>query len=261
MQPTFARDENTPTLIASVSRALAVLDCIGSASRPLPAKSIARSTALSLGTTYNVLRTLAHSSYVVADHDGFVLGPAHPALVADSGAIALAQGRGVLNGIRDELRAASYLSRFNDGEIEIVDIVDGPLTPRVDLWVGVHDSAHATAFGKQILAGLETAARMDYISRHPLVELTPYTLSSPRKFMRLLASSPASMVDDQEYALGFSCVAVPVATSSWVGALAVSFPAGEKREDTRDTRTLRAAASRLSLLLGAGGYIPEQRQG
>ncbi|MCU6480923.1 DNA-binding IclR family transcriptional regulator [Arthrobacter silviterrae] len=255
MQPTFANDEKTPTLIASVSRALAVLDCIGSSSRPLPAKSIARATALSLGTTYNVLRTLAHSNYVVQDHDGFVLGPGHPALAAAGGAVSLAQGRTVLNGIRDELRAATYLSRFYDGEIELVDIVDGPLTPRVDLWVGLQDGAHATAFGKQILAGLGAGERLEYVSSHPLAELTPYTITSPREFLRTLEGSPSSMLDDQEYALGFTCLAVPVAASSWAGALAISLPAGEQRRGMNYTETLKDAAAHLELILGAGGTI------
>ncbi|MCQ9164464.1 IclR family transcriptional regulator [Arthrobacter sp. STN4] len=260
MQPTFARDERTPTLITSVSRALAVLDCVGSASRPLPAKFIARATALSLGTTYNVLRTLAHSNYVVQDSDGFVLGPAHPALAADSGAVALAQGRAVLNGIRDELRVATYLSRYVDGEIEMVDIVDGPLSPRVDLWVGLQDGAHATAFGKQILAQLDPQSRLDYITRHPLEELTPYTICSPREFLRRLEPRPAVTVDLQEYALGFTCLAVPVATSSWLGALAVSFPASGARGTVHQdyAKVLQDAATQLAVVLGVN---PEHGQG
>ncbi len=252
MQPTFAREERAPTLIASVSRALSVLDCIGAASRPLSAKSIARSTALSLGTTYNVLRTLAHSNYVVADSDGFVLGPAHPALAADSSAVALAQGRTVLNGIRDELRVAAYLGRYVDGEIELVDIVDGPQSPRVDLWVGLQDGAHATAFGKQILALVDANARLDYISRHPLQELTPFTISSPREFLRRLEARPAVSVDRQEYALGFTCLAVPVATSSWLGALAISFPSGgaSGSPHAEYTKVLQDAAAQLAVALG-----------
>ena len=260
MQPTFARDEKMPTLIGSVSRALTVLDCIGSASRPLSAKVIARATALSLGTTYNVLRTLAHSNYVVQDADGFVLGPGHPALAAAGSAVALAQGRTVLNGIRDELRAATYLGRFNDGEIELVDIVDGPLTPRVDLWVGLQDGAHATAFGKQILAGLSTRERLDYVSAHPLAELTPYTITSPREFLRTLDGSPPAMLDDQEYALGFMCLAVPVAASTWAGALAISLPAGDHRRGTDYTKGLKTAAAHLELLLGAGGTMAAMGQ-
>ncbi|WP_125613202.1 IclR family transcriptional regulator [Specibacter cremeus] len=257
MQPTTTGDGKAPTLISSVNRALTVLDCLGSAARPLSAKSIARATSLSLGTAYNVLRTLAHSGYVVQDQDGFVLGPAHPAMAPSGDGVAFAHERAVLNGIRDELQAAAYLSRYHDGEIEIVDIVDGPFAPRVDLWVGLQDSAHATALGKQILAALDPAARLDYIARHPLVELTPYTIRTPREFIRALERNPTTMVDDQEYSLGNTCLAVPVTTSSWVGAVAISVPAGRRAPGVDHTavdrvRVLRRAAERLALFLGVG---------
>jgi DNA-binding IclR family transcriptional regulator len=126
----------------------------------------------------------------------------------------------------------------------MVDIVDGPLSPRVDLWVGLQDGAHATAFGKQILAVLDPAARRDYITRHPLHELTPYTVSSPREFLHRLEARPAVSVDDQEYALGFTCLAVPVASSSWLGALAISFPSGRARENSARENSAREHSAR-----------------
>ena len=241
-----------PTLISSVNRALILLDIIGSSARPLPAKSIARSAGLSLGTTYNLLRTMVHAGYLAQEQDGFMLGQQHPAMASSGEGVLLAHTRNILTGLRDELRAATYLSRFRDGEIEIVDIVDGPVAPRVDLWVGAQDSAHATAFGKQILAGLDVAQRRDYIARHPLVELTPYTIHTPREFLQQLEHSPACAVDDQEYSLGFRCVAVPVATSAWVGALAISLPAGARRSQTDYLRPLRESAGRLAFSLGIG---------
>lgn len=253
-QGTFGK-ERAPTLISSVNRALMVLDIVGSAARPLSAKSVARAASLSLGTAYNLLRTLVHAGYLAQESDGFVLGPTHPAMVPSGDGVLLAQGRTVLNGLRDELRAAAYLSRYMDGEIEIVDIVDGPFAPRVDLWVGVQDSAHASAFGKQILASLDVPTRQDYISRHPLVELTPYTIRTPREFLQLLDRSSSSMVDQQEYALGVTCIAVPVATPAWIGALSISLPSGSRRSGTDTTgvdyaHRLRKAAAHLTLSLG-----------
>jgi len=244
-----------PTLISSVNRALSVLDIVGSAARPLSAKSVARAASLSLGTAYNLIRTLVHVGYLAQERDGFVLGPAHPAMVPSRDGVLLAHGRTVLNGLRDELRAAAYLSRFKDGEIEILDIVDGPFAPRADLWVGAQDSAHATAFGKQILASLDVPARQDYISRHPLVELTPYTIRTPREFLQLLEGNSSSMVDQQEYALGVTCIAVPVATSAWIGALGISLPSALMRSGADAmvvdyAHRLRGAAARLALSLG-----------
>ncbi|WP_369046699.1 IclR family transcriptional regulator [Sinomonas sp. P10A9] len=240
-----------PTLIASVSRALELVDAIASSSRPVPAKQLARVAGLSLGTTYNLLRTLVHEGYLAQEPDGFVLGPAHPSQVAASPGALLARARGALAGLRDHLHAASYLSRYDDGEIEIVDIVDGPTTPRVDLWVGVQESAHATAFGKQILASLPAEARTDYLERHPLVSLTPYTVRTSGELARRAGLTPGLSLDDQEYALGYRCVAVPVAAQGFVGSLAVSLPIGSRASAETIARELGAAAGRLSLTIGA----------
>ena len=242
-----------PTLISSVNRALVLLDIIGSSARPLPAKSIARTAGLSLGTTYNLLRTMLQAGYLALEQDGFMLGQQHPAMAPSGDGVLLAHARSILNGLRDELRAATYLSRFRDGEIEIVDIVDGPFAPRVDLWVGAQDSAHATAFGKQILASLDVAQRRDYIARHPLVELTPYTIRTPREFLEQLERSPGCAVDEQEYSLGFKCIAVPVSTSAWMGALAISIPAKARRNRLDYIRQLRESAGQLAFSLGVGG--------
>ena len=64
----------------------------------------------------------------------------------DAAGIALA--RPALEWLRDAAGGPVYLARLVDGEIVIVEIVDGPKTPRIDLCVGVHDAAHATALGK-----------------------------------------------------------------------------------------------------------------
>ena len=48
------------TLISSIQRALKLVDIVANATRPLPVKAIAQLTGLSLGTTYNITRTLVH---------------------------------------------------------------------------------------------------------------------------------------------------------------------------------------------------------
>lgn len=240
-----------PTLIASVQRALHLVDHVATADHPVTAKALARHLDLSLGTTYNLARTLVHEGYLSAEQDGYVLGPRFPALTGARDGVAVAHGREVLRAIRDELKVPAYLTRYDDGEISIIDIVDDRSCPRLDLWVGVQDSAHATAFGKQILASLGPEDRLDYLSRHPMADLTPHTISDPRVLLHALERSATVTVDHQEYALGYTCVAVPVVTPTMIGAIAVSAPA--ERQDQVESRvvTLRRAAGRLSLRLSA----------
>ena len=236
-----------PTLIASVQRALHLVDCVAAAVHPVTAKSLARHLDLSLGTTYNLARTLVHEGYLSAEHDGYVLGPQFPALTSSRDGVAVAHGREILKAVRDELKVPAYLTRYDDGEISIIDIVDDRTCPRLDLWVGVQDSAHATAFGKQILASLGPEDRLDYLSRHAMADLTPHTISDPRVLLHALERCATITVDHQEYALGYTCVAVPVVTPTMIGAIAVSAPAERQGQVESRAVTLQRAAGRLSL--------------
>jgi len=245
------------TLISSVQRALLLVDVVAEASRPLPVKALANKSGLSLGTTYNLVRTLIHEGYLRGDSDGLLLGPRFPAMRGqDPYGVFLARVRETLTKVSDELGAAAYLSRYCDGEINVVDIVDAASHPRVALWVGIQDSAHATALGKQILSNLPPEERLDYLSRHPLPELTQHTISNRRALLRQLESAQDATIDRQEYALGYTCLAVPVLNDDTVGSLAISLPADDRRiaDLASLTDKLRAMAANLSLQLAADRF-------
>lgn len=246
--------ETQPTLITSVQRALAVVELVAASSRPLTAKAISRKTGLSLGTTYNLIRTLVHENYLIADRDGLVLGSRFPGMADRPEGVLVARGRAVLNQVCRDLKVAAYLTVYQDGEIRLVDVVDTPESPRVELWVGIQDSGHATAFGKQILAELPPDDRIDYLHRHPLPELTPYTVTDRRELLRRLSRPADAVIDRQEYVLGQRCIAVPVRTPALVGSLAVSLPADRPTADDVLAGCLRDSAAGLSRQLGLGQF-------
>jgi len=147
--------------------------------------------------------------------------------------------------LRDAAGGPVYLARYLDGEIVVVEIVDGPRTPRIDLCVGVHDAAHATALGKAILGQFTTAGRDEYLSRHPLHDLTRHTVVDPR---RLQLPAPGQLaVDDEEYALGVNCMAAPVVEPGHLAAVGVVIPAPRVRSRAREA--LVASAGRISRAL------------
>jgi DNA-binding IclR family transcriptional regulator len=136
--------------------------------------------------------------------------------------------------------------------VNLVDILDAESSPRVELWVGLHSSAHATALGKQILAELSPDERRDYLSRHTLEELTPYTIRDRRLLLQQLERPAPAVRDEQEYAIGYTCLAVPVRAPGVTASLAVSLPTDGPAPDTAlIAGQLRAIANRLSLRLGA----------
>lgn len=181
-----------PTLIGSVQKALRLLEAVASSSTIVPAKKLARLTDLPLPTTYHLLRTLEFEGYLCKVDGGYLLGTAAVARTRPARQELLARVRPVLRSLSEELGGATYLAAFEEGEIRLVAIAEESEAQRVDLWVGVHESAHATAFGKAILAGMDPAQRDDYLSRHDLYDLTPHTITSKADLARSLPAASRS---------------------------------------------------------------------
>jgi DNA-binding IclR family transcriptional regulator len=241
-----------PTLIQSVQRALRLLEALAEHDGRARAKELARATGLPLATTYHLLRTCAHEGWLQRLDDGsYVLGHRIDVVRAQgSAARGVAHARPALEWLRDELGGAVYLARYVDGEIVVGEIVDSVRAPRIDLWVGVHDAAHATALGKCILGQLPEDDRDEYLARHPLHDLTPRTVVDRR---RLRFPAPGDVaVDDGEYAVGVCCLAAPVAAAGGTGAVGVVSSASAVRlASTR--RTVLAGAGRVARALVLGG--------
>lgn len=245
-----------PTLIASVRRALRLLEAIGEQDRPVPAKQLARHTGLPLPTTYHLLRTLAYDGYVhKLDDGGYVLGEELDSLRGRDYSQALVRRiRPALTALRDTLSAAAYLAVYVDGEIRLVEIVDSSRAPRVDLWVGATEAGHATALGKCVLRQLPERAQQEYLGRHPLADLTPRTATRAAELRRRLAGSPSDPLtrDYEEYLLGTACVAVPISDGSHIGSLGVSVPTARLAQVEGAADTLMATGNRVSRALAVG---------
>jgi len=254
-------DVQSPTLIQSVQRALRLVEAVAALDGRARAKELAREVGLSLSTTYHLLRTLTHEGYLSRLDDGsYVLGPALGAVTSQQRmSSVLAKARPAMQGLRDELKAPVYLALYVDGEIAVVEIVDSPKVPSIDLWVGIHDSAHATALGKCILGSLDEERRQDYLARHPLHALTRRTVTDRRVLEDEIHHSSLLARDDEEYALGVHCLAAPVLTPDHVGAVAVARRGsrGGSEVGTAAAAALTRGADRIARSLGlpaaAGG--------
>lgn len=250
----MAADEHSPTLIQSVQRALRLVEAVAAIDGRAQAKELAREVGLALSTTYHLLRTLTHEGYLERlDDGGYVLGPALSAVTSQQRmSSVLAGARLAMQGLRDQLRAPVYLALYADGEIAVVEIVDSPRAPSIDLWVGIHDSAHATALGKCILSSLDVERRQDYLARHPLHALTRRTVTDRRTLEEEIHQSTMVTRDDEEYALGVHCLASPVLTPDHVGAVAVARRGSRGRPGvgTDAATTLTRGANRIARSLG-----------
>ncbi|MET9593266.1 IclR family transcriptional regulator C-terminal domain-containing protein [Streptomyces sp. NPDC006516] len=242
-------DQPSPPLRTSLRRASRLMEAAGAHTGGAPAGQLAREAGLAPDSANRLLHVLAEDGYLTRLEDGgYVVGGMLDRLRTVSRSEgALAGVRPALAALRDEMSAAAYLTFYQDGEIRVAEIVDGPKAPSVDLWVGFEDAGHATALGKCVLRELDEGARGEYLSRHLLGDLTPRTITRREELVRQLeALSTPSVMDREEYTLGTVCIAVPVYNGDTLGALGVSFRADRMYRTTQLRESLLSSAARVS---------------
>ncbi|WP_371500949.1 helix-turn-helix domain-containing protein [Kitasatospora sp. NBC_00374] len=153
--------------------------------------------------------------------------------------------------LRDQLGAAVYFSRYQDGELCVEAVSAADHAPAVDEWVDFRATAHASAIGKCLLSQLDHDGRRDHLARHPIARLTARTITDPEQLMHRLERQPATVpvLDIQEYALGTVCAAVPVTAGSTVGCLATSMPVERIHQLKGAAELLAAQAAPLMLAM------------
>ncbi|MFE7842183.1 IclR family transcriptional regulator [Streptomyces sp. NPDC057474] len=228
----------------SAQDALRVLETVARHAGGVTDAEIARRTGVDSERLTALLRMLRREGYVEQTTDSaYVTGVALARLSSAQGhdQALREQLQHTLDELRDSVGAAVYVTRYVDGEIHVTGWADSPATPAVHEWVDFRSSAHATAFGKGLLAQLDLNGRRDHLSRHRPARLTARTITNEKVLLsKLDAQTPTvPVLDLQEYAPGTVCAAVPITAGSAVGCLALSLP-------LEHAHRLRAAANTLN---------------
>ncbi|WP_410479344.1 IclR family transcriptional regulator [Pseudonocardia sp. H11422] len=223
------------------------------------AKEIARRLGLTLPTTYHLLSTLIDNGYVVhlqrerrygLGYRVRLLDQALHRQLAVPGDIA-----GVVRALHEKADAAAYYAIYRNDEIVLAHVEDSPRRPRIQLLdVGFHRAAHATAFGKVMLAAKDTDARHRYLAETGLPRITEHTVTDIEVLeSQLDHTREVSMAMElEEFRPGVACLASPVRApgGAVAAAVAISLPAKEflsRRWDVE--RAVRQSATALSRTL------------
>jgi DNA-binding IclR family transcriptional regulator len=206
------REGEPSDLVRSVSRALRILEEVGSSPAPLAVKAIARRCRLNLSTAYHLVRTLTYEGYLVRDREGrYVLGSSVAQRFHDLQASfdQPPEVHEVLRHLSATTRRTAYLGRFVSGRIVITDLVEGPESPYLeDLEVGLDVAAHATVIGKVLLSSLPPTRRTAYLAEQGMRRFTARTLIDTSALEAELAGLPAGapMLEHGQFRDGVSCV-------------------------------------------------------
>ncbi|MDH6226854.1 MULTISPECIES: IclR family transcriptional regulator C-terminal domain-containing protein [Streptomyces] len=227
----------------SVQEALRVLDTVARHPAGITDAELGRHLGLGPQRLTTLLRMLRREGYVLRLPDGaYAVGAAFTHLTSTDGheeALRRKLQR-TLDRLRDDVGAAIYLSRYDDGEVRVTQCAAGPGAPAVNEWVDFRWAAHASAVGKSLLGQLDRDGRRDHLARHRMARLTSRTITSERLLLSHLDAQPPStpVLDLQEYAVGTVCAAVAFSAGERVGSLALSMPVSQAHR-------LRRAADRL----------------
>ena len=254
------------TGMASVQKAFALLDVVARDPRGATAKDISAELAIPLPTVYRLLQTLVASEHVVHLRDERRYGLGYKVHALDA---SLRQQVGTPATVKHAVRelhaaadAAAYFAVHRGDAIVVAHVADSPHRPRIDpMDFGFTDAAHATAFGKILLSGMDDDEVADYLDRHGMPALTGRTLTTAEVLGRELALVRAEgiAVEREEFVPDASCMAAPVvdAAGRTLGSVAVSLrPADFERRCRALAPVLRDAADRVGRALRAAGGCP-----
>lgn len=155
-----------------------------------------------------------------------------------------------LDGLRDHLGAAVYLSTYTSGEINILQSSHSESAPPVHVGAAFTDTAHASAVGKALLADLDFEARMEHLTRYQPIPLTGRTITDPRTlFDNLDSHGPnAAQFDLLEYSHQNVCAAFSLTLPGTdATCVALALPTGQHRRLRRTAKALSEASAGLLL--------------
>ncbi|MFC7218460.1 IclR family transcriptional regulator C-terminal domain-containing protein [Streptomyces polyrhachis] len=238
--------------LASVQHAFRVLEAVSRHPDGITTTALTRTTGLTTPQLNRLLLMLRREGYVQQLTTGtYVIGESLALLTSTAERTRALEERlaRALDELRESTGAAIYLSRYEDGEIKITHVSDGPTAPRVHEWVDFRSAAHATAIGKCLLLQLDAEARRDHLARHRIARLTSRTVTDESAFLATLDRHPVTVptLDLQEYAVGTVCSAVPLTAGRAVGTLALSLPLDRAHHLRAATDALNRSAAPLLL--------------
>jgi DNA-binding IclR family transcriptional regulator len=248
-------------LIGSAQRALRVLEIVAGAGDGIAAKAVARRAGYKLSTTYHLLNTLVHEGYLIRlGHGrgfglGYKVGGLYHSLLGELDVDH--QLRDGLHQLHLRVSAPAYYTVFRDTDVVVAAVADSPEFPRAQpLDFGFHEAAHATAFGKVMLASLPARERRDYLAGAGMPRLTDRTRVTARDLETELETVARSGIalEIEEFQPQLACVSAPVLDTQQrvTGAVAFSVPVhqfADRRSDLE--RAARAGAAHFSKLLSA----------
>jgi DNA-binding IclR family transcriptional regulator len=246
--------------VKSADRALAILELLIHADRPLGFGEILTTLGYPRSSLFSLLNTLHDRGWIAFDEPSrtyrlgirtFEAGSAWERSI-DLLPLALPHMERIRDALDETVQISVLEGRYN----VYLGKVEGGQRLGLASEVGRRLEAHATALGKMLLADVPTNDLDDLFAGKQMETFTPNTLASMRKLHEELETIRARghATDNEEYTLGVRCVATPIRNhlGGTIAALSVSFPTFRYSDDRSEQALalLYEAVDHISSVLG-----------
>lgn len=216
--------------VQSAARAVGILLAIAASESGLTTREISEQVQISRQATYHLLHTLAAAGMVARDDRNRYLLGMRVGVLAEGFKRQLMPAEHlapIVRRLTQQTGETAYASGWWNGEITTLTSVRGTRPVQAtDVPQGYSGHAHARASGKLLLAYATPAAQESVLGSQRLTRLTPKTIVSRKALEKEFEAirERGYATDDEEFALGLSCIAVPFEQGRSPFALALSAP-------------------------------------
>ena len=254
------RQSSRRAAVASVERALTILELLAERQQGLTTSEISRRAKIPKSSASYLLRTLAARGYLRRDPETGQFTPGIRMLSLGGQAVQGMQLRDValpyLRQIAERTRLDSHLAVLDHGDAVYVERIESSGFIKMAIWVGKRVAPQVTAIGKALICYLDRREIQEIVGTHQVTPVSAKTIVSLPHLLEELALTRQRgfAFDDEEHALGVRCIAAPVLAASGevVAAIGVSATVSQINDDYVPVlgNILRNAAIKFSAQLG-----------
>ena len=250
--------------VQSLTRGLAILECLSHGEHGLTLTDIAQRTKLPPSTVHRLLATLAHSRHVYQTGAQGLWYVGLAAFTVGSSFLAsrewVAQSHLHIRELMERSGETANLAILDGTDAVFIDQVQCHQMMRTIVKLGGRAPLHASGVGKAIFASLPDDQVNAILKVKGLPRITEHTITSPETMwasVRVIRQRGWSF-DDEEHAIGTRCVASPIYDehAQMLGAISVAGPSSRLPDARIEELGPLVARKAEEITLQIGGRWP-----
>lgn len=255
----------TNTKLNTVGKAIAIIETIQAANRPLSIKEIAETLELNKSSLHHHIKTLTENGYLQQDGESrkYDIG-LNLVRVGQSYLHRLnvrERGHYFLEQLSRQLNETVHMMVLDRDELVYIDKVDVNHQPgalKCTSFIGLRTDVYSTAAGKVLLSHLQRGALEEILQHLEMRAITQYTITSKTELREDLKRTKERgyALDLQEHVIGLQCIATPILNmhSQCIAAISVSGPITTISKELLESEILQQLEETSYKISQAMGY-------